>query len=420
MGIVSICSLQPGMELATDIVDRNGRKLVAAGVVLDEQHMRILRIWGVSEADVVGVNEEETQERSLAEMDPALVKAVKRHLVARCAYSNLEARSVRELLRFLLLHNAREAERQGLTPEDLLALSPPAPTQDPTPLDAPEVQLTPREIIRDDLKLGSLPVVFHKIVEVVNDPRSCAADVAEIINNDTDLAARVLKLVNSPFYGLGVTIDTVSRAVAILGSNQLVSLAMGISVVTFFRGITSQLVDMHAFWRHSIAVGVGARLLASRHFAANSERFFVAGLLHDVGRLMLFKLLPSIAQKAFERAQETGALMVDAEREILGFTHAALGAALLKEWRLPLSLENNVGRHHTATAAASPQEAAILTTADWLAHGLQIGSSGEGYMPRYDDAVWGLLDAPLSCLPETAAQMRSQTEQIFRFFITDE
>lgn len=419
MGIVSITALRPGMELASDTLDANGRKLVAEGTVITDKHLRILRIWGVTEADVEGVDQEEENKKDLSQIDPQLVEATHRYLLARFVFNNVTLRPVKELLNFMLLRKARELESRGYTPEDVEAIKPPPPPKERVPLSVKPLHLSVADLIRDDVKLGSLPMVFHKLVDVVNDSRSSATDVAEIISNDTDLAARVLKVVNSPFYGLSVPIDTVSRAVAILGSNQLVALAMGISVVTHFRGISSQHISMEGFWKHSIAVGIGARLLASYHKTPNTERFFVAGLLHDVGRLMMYKHLPGPMHDALDRADQSCCLLLDAEKEILGFGHPELGAALLKVWRLPISLERNVGSHHNSADAANPQEAAIVLTADWLAHGMELGTSGERYMPRYPAEAWDALDIPLSCLSETAKQMQYQVEQVLRFFLSD-
>ncbi|TVM15389.1 HDOD domain-containing protein [Oceanidesulfovibrio indonesiensis] len=419
MGIVSIAALRPGMELASDILDSNGRKIISEGTIMSDKHLRILKIWGVTEADVKGVDQEEENQKDLSQIDPQLVEATREYLLARFVYDDVTLRPVKEMLSFLLLRKARELESRGYTAEEVKIIKPPPPPGELIPLPVKPLNLTVAELMRDDVKLGSLPMVFHKLVDVVNDSRSSATDVAEIISNDMDLAARVLKVVNSPFYGLSVPIDSVSRAVAILGSNQLVSLAMGISVVTHFRGISSQHISMEGFWKHSIAVGIGARLLGSYHKTPNTERFFVAGLLHDVGRLMMYKHLPGPMHDALDRADQSCCLLLDAEKEILGFSHPELGAALLKEWRLPVSLERNVAGHHDIDKAANQQEAAIMLTADWLAHGMELGTSGERYMPRYPAAAWDVLDIPLSCLSETAKQMQYQVEQVLRFFLSD-
>ncbi|WP_171266916.1 HDOD domain-containing protein [Oceanidesulfovibrio marinus] len=419
MGIVSITALRSGMELASDILDGNGRKIIGCGTVINEKHLRILKIWGVTEADVKGVSQEQENIKDLSQIDSKLVKAARQYLLARFVFDDVTLRPVKEFLNFLLLRKARDAETRGYTPEDLLASMPPTPPKEKTPPHVPPLRLSPAELILEDVKLGSLPVVFHKLVDVVNDSRSSASDVAEIISNDPDLAMRVLKVVNSPFYGLSVPIDTVSRAVAILGSNQLVALAMGISVVTHFRGISSRHISMEGFWRHSIAVGIGARLLASYHKTPNTERFFVAGLLHDVGRLLMYKHLPGPMHDALDWADQAGRLLIDAEKELLGFGHPQLAAALFKEWRLPVSLERNVGCHHNIERSANPQEASILLTADWLAHGMELGTSGERYMPRYPESAWERLDIPLSSLSEIAKQMHHQADQILRFFLSD-
>ena len=419
MSKVNINSLKQGMVLAADVKDRNGRMLLGAGIALDEKNLRILKIWGVTEADVEGVTPDEAEQSLASDLPPELMDAAMAYMRHRFRLNDLDYEPVAELLRHCALRKAHVLAAQGLGPE---ALSPMEESGDPRPqTSAPSRTETidPYQLIRDDLKLGSLPMVFHKLVEAVNDSRSSSSDVAEVISHDTDLAAQLLKVVNSAFYGLRSKIDTISRAVAVIGSNQLISLAMGFSVITFFKGIPDELINMRGFWTHSITCGVAARILSSYHNTPNTERFFVTGLLHDVGRLVMYKLLPGPSRDALEFARAQGICLHKAEREVFGFSHDKLGGVVLKKWKCPVSLEKNVRYHHEPDKSPNKLEASVILMADFLANAMEHGTSGEMLVPVLPTAVWQTLGLPLSVLAQTVEQVDYQVNEIIHFF-TDE
>ena len=133
--------------------------------------------------------------------------------------------------------------------------------------------------MKGTLEIPSLPMIFTRIDEAVNNPRSSLADIGRIISEDSSLTARLLKIVNSAFYSFPSKIETISRAVTVVGTQQLRDLALATSVMKLFQGIPPDLINMEAFWKHSIACGVAARVLAAHKREANIERFFVAGIL---------------------------------------------------------------------------------------------------------------------------------------------
>ncbi|MBG0776885.1 MAG: HDOD domain-containing protein [Desulfovibrionaceae bacterium] len=417
MGKINITSLKPGMVLADTVLDRNGRLLLGKGVELAEKHLRIMKIWGVTEADVEGVTQESVEEELFKELDPAVLEAAGEYVRSRFVNNDLEHEAVAELVRLCTYRIAEEVSASSSVPGGLVSEEAARGAADAPDLPYPGIrEIDPYKLVHDDMKLGSLPMVFHKLVEVVNDSRSSASDVAEVIGNDIDLSARLLKVVNSSFYGLQSKIDTISRAVAVIGSNQLVSLAMGFSVITFFKGIPDSLINMRSFWTHSIACGIAARILASYHNTPNTERFFVAGLLHDIGRLVMYKTLPDPSLAALEMARRKDMLLFEAEREVLGFTHHKLGGIVLKRWKCPVSLEKNVQYHHEPERAPNRLEASILQFADIMANALEMGSSGERLVPRLEPSMWDTLGLPLSVISQTAAQMDYQVSEIVQFF----
>jgi putative nucleotidyltransferase with HDIG domain len=284
---------------------------------------------------------------------------------------------------------------------------------------------TPEAILASDPVLVSLPEVFMRIREVLSDPGSTVEEAAAVISKDPSLTAKLLKLVNSAFYARTLRVsgglppgpvDTLSRAVMLLGLNQLSTLAMGVSVMPLFKDIPAGCIDMRQFWRHSIGVGLVAKLLAVRLSDPSPERFFVAGLLHDIGRLVLFKQTPEAAGAAMAAASASGKHLVTVERELLGFDHAELGGMLLRKWRFPESLEQAVWRHHAPATAEAPLEASIVCVADAVAGATLPGCSGERLVPRYDHAAWEAVRLTPADLPELVETAEAHFEVICAMF----
>jgi len=191
--------------------------------------------------------------------------------------------------------------------------------------------------------------------------------------------------------------------------NQLHDLAIAASFIQLFRNVRQDLVDMVSFWRHSVACGVGARILAAQRREPNVERFFVAGLLHDIGRPILYQKVPEPSRLALEHARQNGDLLHGIEVDYFGFTHAQLGAALLDRWRLPALLQEAVAWHHQPRRASRfPVEAAVVHVADHFANALQLGTSGERLVPPLRAEGWDRLGLVPGIIPSVLAQMEQQ------------
>lgn len=267
----------------------------------------------------------------------------------------------------------------------------------------------PRELLKGYVEVSSLPMVHMKLNDAINNPRKSMADIAKIIREDPGLTARLLRLVNSAFYNFPSKVETISQAVTIVGTQQLGALALATSVMNMFKGIPQDLVSMDSFWRHSIGCGLAARVLATYRREANAERFFVAGMLHDIGRLLMYTKTIDQSREALVLSKNNNELLYAAELEVFGFTHAVVGGVMLQAWKLPNSLEEVVMYHHNPKAAAKfPVETAIVHVADIIAHGMQLGSSGETYVPPMDEEAWASLGLPPSILSASLDQVERQ------------
>jgi putative nucleotidyltransferase with HDIG domain len=277
------------------------------------------------------------------------------------------------------------------------------------------------DLVRGASALKSLPSVYNRITEVVNHPHSSAEDIATVVTEDPSLTARLLGLVNSAFFGFPEKIDTISRAVTIMGTQQLCDLALSVAVIRLFKGIPQQLVDMESFWRHSIACGVTSRLLAKERRECNSERFFVAGLLHDIGSIILYVQAPELAKKALLRAQRRREPLNSSERKILGYDHAEVGLQLLKMWAFPDALQHAVGYHHAPLRARRfPTEAATIHIADFIVSALEFGSSGETRVPHLEAKAREHLGFKVHGLCGLVEELERQYEGVVRAILLPE
>jgi len=262
------------------------------------------------------------------------------------------------------------------------------------------------EMVQEVSTIHSLPMFYSQLSEAIDHPRSSIADVAKIISEDQGLTARILKLANSPLFGYFSKIETITQAVTIIGVLQVRDLALALSVMNVFAGIPQNLVNMEQFWRHSLATGLAAKFMATNQREASLERFFVAGILHDVGRLVLYIRVPELSLELIEQCRTTGELLHRVERQRFGFDHADVGGSLLRRWKIPPRVAEPVERHHDCQRAGQyPREAAILHFADIIAHALQIGSSGEISVPELDPGVWERLNVSCHYLPTLVQQV---------------
>lgn len=197
------------------------------------------------------------------------------------------------------------------------------------------VQMDVRVIAENANSLYSLPDVALRINELINAGDATNYELEEIILHDPALTVRVLKIANSSYFGFPRKVDTISRAIVLIGQKELRNLAIATSVAATFKGISARLVNMEIFWYHSVTCGVITRLIAAHLNRNEPERFFIAGLLHGIGKLVFFSQFPKESERILRLENQSDEVVTQAEQEIFGFTYAELGAELLRQWQLP-------------------------------------------------------------------------------------
>ena len=275
------------------------------------------------------------------------------------------------------------------------------------------------ELARATIALSSLPTIYTRLLAALDEPRVSTAQIAEIIASDSALTARLLRLVNSAFYAFPSRIETVQQAVFLVGTRQIHDLALATYVLRVFTGIPPELVEMESFWQHSIATGLTARALAMHRKEPDAERFFVAGILHDLGRLLLFEGRPDEARAALLRSRTRDEPLEIAERAIIGYDHSEAGNALLEAWNLHEDLRDMVRWHHApAEAQRCQRETAILHVADIIVTSMEIGHSGDQVVPALAPGAWEQLGMSPTVFGALTAQVEAQVNDVSRSMLT--
>jgi putative nucleotidyltransferase with HDIG domain len=252
---------------------------------------------------------------------------------------------------------------------------------------------SPEQLVAEIDELVSFPEAAARIIEVVDDAESNDRQVAQALSLDPALAARVLRVANSAAYSTGTRADSVERAVKVLGRQRMRDLALSISAIRAFEGIPIEVVSMDDFWSHSVYCGILANLIAELGPSKLVESAFTAGLLHDIGQLVLFMRAPEVSRQALRRVAVEGAeiTMADAETALIGFSHMDVGLQLARAWRLPPSLTEPIGFHHRPQAARSHKETvAIVHVANSWAVLAEAGSDVLEDAPQIDASAWTL------------------------------
>ena len=239
--------------------------------------------------------------------------------------------------------------------------------------------------------------VAMKILEVAWDERAGARDMAKVIVLDQAFTARLLRIANSPFYGQSREVTTVSQAVAILGMDAIASLALTLFTFGSFPEDDNETLSIGQLWEHCLGCGVWARAIAKRLKHRTPEEAFIAGLLHDMGKVLLYRFFKKELLQAVEIAAAEGLSLSEAEHRTLGTDHAVVGQAAANQWGFPPLLRYSIAFHRTPqelprnTDEPVRQIVAIVHVADSLCESSEIGNGGERGAGAIDESVWETL-----------------------------
>lgn len=281
---------------------------------------------------------------------------------------------------------------------------------------------TPEAMVADVRELVSMPEIALQVSAMVDDPQYSTADIGKAIGRDPSLTARLLRIANSPYFGLTAKVGTISRAVTVVGAKPLRDLIIATCAMRSFKGLPNQLVSMDDFWYHSLYCAIAARALAQRRRLMHADSLFIAGLLHDIGQLIIYSRAPEAALEALRLSLEDPRAvdMHQAEREVLGFDHAQVGGLLLQQWRLPALIQECVSYHHNPTAARQfPMETAILHIANVLATMAEINSLNPDDVPDIEPAAWKQAGTSEDVIEQVVRDCQHQFRDARQLFLAD-
>ena len=241
------------------------------------------------------------------------------------------------------------------------------------------------------------------MIGLIDHPRTSAKDVASLISTDQALTAKILKLANSAFYGFPRGIATVNHAVVVLGFDTVKNLGLSVSVLErFSSGSSDTEFDRQKFWEHSIACGVAARMLAGKLRYRVQGEAFAAGILHDIGKLILSQYFTDEFGGVLELARDENIYIGKAEEQVLGVTHTEIGHWLAEKWNLPDKLVAAIAYHHAPGRLKRDAELpSLIHLADFLCRREKIGDGGGTRLPNLDPAAlraFGIHEEPKAAL----------------------
>lgn len=212
--------------------------------------------------------------------------------------------------------------------------------------------MTAEELVKEIDALASLPDIAIKINDLLQDASSSAWDIGNVIEQDPGLSAALLRIANSAVYNSGVPVTAIDRAVTMVGTREVRDLAFGVCAVAAFDGISNELITMEDFWHHSLRTAAAARTIQKVARLRGGHPLFIAGLLHDIGQLVMFSQRPELSEQALKLSvdQNDGLSTFAAEREIFGFDHTEVGHALAIQWGLPEYVQEAIRYHHDPLA----------------------------------------------------------------------
>ena len=265
-------------------------------------------------------------------------------------------------------------------------------------------------------KMPSLPITVTKVLEVCNNPQTSPADLNHVITLDPVLVGRVLKLINSAYYGLGQQVTSLVRAIIMLGINTVKNLALSSAIMDSFTSSKKvHGLDMEGFWRHSLCVGVSAKLLASKRGIDPKmrEEYFTAGLLHDIGKIPLNAVLHNDYTLTLGTADRDRISLNLVEEKTLGLDHCTVGASIVKAWNLESAVGDAIIYHHNYDGYTGLHHDVLYSViaANRFASLRSIGFSGNRHPGRIEESLWETLGVEQDFFDDIEATVKEEIEK---------
>lgn len=252
------------------------------------------------------------------------------------------------------------------------------------------------KLIQNINNLQTLPTIYSSISSALADPLVTPDKLSKIISVDQVSSTKILKVANSPFYGFRGKIDTISQAVLFLGFNEIKNIIFALSVVNSFGKNKSVMnfkpVDL---WAHSIGVGIATRMIGSALGEKSLENYFLAGIIHDIGKILFIEFIPDEYAKVLRLVSQSNCSVKQAEKEILSLDHCRAGQLLAEKWKLPLNLYDVIIHHHSGSNGKEPSRMlASVHIANIFVRALNLGNAGDNLVLQPNFDAWNIVKLP--------------------------
>lgn len=387
----------PGEILAADLMDPAGRLLFPKGAVLSENSIAALDQRGITHVGVEGERVTLTAQQLKQATENAHKFYAEHDLGVSPGPILLGLRTEAEAMRI----------ERGLPPLLCDCRAPVDPV--PSPQELPMFCL-------DSFEPPQLPAMAQELNLALSARDPSSKKIVELITRSPGLTAKLLRLVNTPLYGFQRKVETVSRAVSIVGLREVGMLASSLLMVDQFGVIPKSVIEMRSFLEHNLGCALTCKTLAEVTGLAEPEQAFVTGLLHDIGRLYFFTSFPERSRYCIDSALKHKRTLMTEEALFFGVDHAGMGERLLEGWGMPRGLSRTVGSHHDPARAAELPLAGIVHLADLLTHAMGLGSSGECGPPEPHPEVMELIPIKPEQMVDIAARIEAQVGVIMGAF----
>ncbi|HEY0061452.1 MAG TPA: HDOD domain-containing protein [Telluria sp.] len=269
------------------------------------------------------------------------------------------------------------------------------------------------DIVRNLQDLPSLPAVVMELLNAIDEEDVDVSVLAKKVSHDQALTAKTLRLANSSLYGLQVKVTTIQQAITFLGFQTTRNLITAAAVTGCFTRGQCPGFDDQAFWRHSIATAACCKVIA-RRVKFNQDYAFTAGLLHDIGRLVLVSAFPQQYQQVMAHLHASQGSVLEAEHAVMGVDHVAAGVALAEHWNFSDTMKAAIAFHHDPAEAGAGILATIVHVANAIVHALDVAQDEDDLVPAVSTVAWTALglneEAWLHVFRETQLQFEEITQ----------
>lgn len=285
--------------------------------------------------------------------------------------------------------------------------------------------MTIQALIDKVTELPTLPDILLKIDSAIQNESTDVGKLGRLIEKDQSLTTNLLRFANSAYYGLSHRVDTVEKAVVVLGFNTLQHFVVGASVLTLMSQSKSQFFKAKELWYHSLSCAIAAKLLMNKAGAFFCSKVFTCGLIHDIGKVIIASHLPNEMEEIIRQLQSSGTESeIDIEKEVLGFTHAHVGGMLVRKWRLPTDYSETTQFHHLPQAGNNDERPVMLLRysvymGNQIVKALGLGRSTDEKVRQIDPVAWETLGIRENDLPYILNQIKEEFNLSANLWVLD-